>query len=38
MKSTEMSLEEIFLELTAEAPVVQLPGEGQRQDGEEAEG
>lgn len=26
------------VELTAEAPVVQLPGEGQRQDGEEAEG
>lgn len=38
MTTAQTSLEEIFLELTAEAPVVQLPGEGQRQDGEEAEG
>ena len=38
MTPAQTSLEEIFLELTAEAPVVQLPGEGQRQDGEEAEG
>lgn len=36
MTTAQTSLEEIFLELTAEAPVVQLPGEGQRQDGEEA--
>ena len=38
MTTAQTSLEEIFLELTAEAPVVQLPGEGQRQDVEEAEG
>lgn len=38
MTTAQTSLEEIFLELTAEAPVVQLPGEGQPQDGEEAEG
>lgn len=38
MTTAQTSLEEIFLELTAEAPVVQLTAEGQRQDGEEAEG